>query len=228
MPPSGAFGRQLHHAAGQRAIPNAYRHNRRFTQLRADRSGARSRQYWHTLGGGQPDDLLDGAWTGVLCHDHAPTLSCLQLFANPIDPNDHPAPSIPEAEEAQQPVHALGRDSSPLSSSVSSDRNAISWSAVSGVIPGILVMSSRSRSRMSFSILYPALSRIPVRSGDNPFSSLKGTLPAISSSGGRGANSGPSPPRSSHSRLEYRSIFQPVSSEASRTFCPLRPMASES
>jgi hypothetical protein len=29
----------------------------------------------------------------------------------------------------------------------------MSWSAVSGVIPGILVMSSRSRSRMSFSIL---------------------------------------------------------------------------
>src|SRR5207249_2977105 len=59
-------------------------------------------------------------------------------------------------------------------------------------------------------------------------SSRSDTLVAASSSGGSGANSGPSPQRSSHSRLEYSAIFQPVSSDASRTFWPFRPMASDS
>ena len=35
-------------------------------------------------------------------------------------------------------------------------------------------------------------------------------------------------PRSIHSRLEYRSICQPMSCDASRTFCPFLPIASES
>ena len=37
-----------------------------------------------------------------------------------------------------------------------------------------------------------------------------------------------SAPRSSHSREPYRSICQPMSWEAKRTFCPFLPMASES
>src|SRR3954449_1197766 len=218
MPPSGADGCQLHNAAGQCAIPYAYRHDRRLSQLRADRCGTRSRHQLHPLGTSQPDHLVNRAWAGVFRHDHAPALSCLQFPADRVHPDHDPSSAITQPEEAQQPAHAFGRVSSPLSSSVSSDTNAMSWSEVSAVIPGIFAMSSRSRSRMSLSILYPALSRIPVSSGERPLSSLRGTFPAISSSGGKGANSGPSPPRSTHSRLEYRSIFQPVSSEASRTF----------
>src|SRR5207245_5507852 len=113
-------------------------------------------------------------------------------------------------------------------SSVISFRNAMSLSASSGVIPAILSTSSRSRSRMSCSVLWPARASTSTSSAGSPLSSRNATLVAASSSGGRGANSGPSPPRSSHSRLEYRSIFQPVSPEARRTFCPLRPIASDS
>src|SRR5438132_990610 len=92
----------------------------------------------------------------------------------------------------------------------------------------ILSTSSRSKSRMSWSVFLPARSSTSTSSTGRPLSSRSDTLVAASSSGGSGANSGPSPPRSSHSRLEYRSIFQPVSSDASRTFWPFRPMASDS
>ena len=72
-----------------------------------------------------------------------------------------------------------------------------------------------------------SLSTATVAGPSAPMSASR-TSAATDTSSGSGAKSGVSPPRSSHSRLEYRSIFHPVSSLASRTFWPLRPMASES
>src|SRR5947207_1866435 len=158
---------------------------------------------------------------------------------------DHHSPAPAREPQPQQPddprVHAAGAGVSPGApagpgsgsssppSSVISFRKAMSLSASSGVMPAILSTSSRSRSRMSCSVLWPACASTSTSSAGSPLSSRSATLVAASSSGrGSGANSGPSPPRSSHSRLEYRSIFQPVSSEARRTFWPLRPIASES
>src|SRR5215207_2647759 len=153
MPPSGANGCQLHYATGQCAIPYAYRHDWRLSQLRADRCGTRSRHQLHPLGTSQPDHFVDRAWTGVFGQDHAPALPCLQFPTDRVHPDHNPSSAVTQPEEAQQPAHAFGRVSSPLSSSVSSDTNAMSWSEVSPVIPGIFAMSSRSRSRMSLRVL---------------------------------------------------------------------------
>src|SRR5437762_5984008 len=217
----------------------------------------RTNQYGHPARPRQALDLLSSAHARVRREHDARQGIPLQLRAHARHP-DHDAPPAAPGAEPQQPdqppAHAAGAGAPPVSpgapsplpplaalsptpgagssslpSSVISFRKAMSLSAISAVMSAIRSTSSRSRSRMSCSVLCPARSRTSTSSTGRPFSSRSETLVAASSSvGGSGAKSGPSPPRSSHSRLEYRSIFQPVSSEASRTFCPLRPMASES
>src|SRR5213076_1648361 len=121
------------------------------------------------------------------------------------------SPRSPLPPTAPLSPTAPGAGSSSPPSSVISFRKAMSLSAISGVMPAILSTSSRSRSRISCRVLWPARSSASTSSTGRPFSSRSETLVAVSSSaGGSGAKSGPSPPRSNHSRLEYRSIFQPV------------------
>src|SRR5262245_35368950 len=179
----------------------------------------------------QPFDFLDCAPAGILRQHHARQFPALQSRSH-SGYTDHDVP-CPESQ-AEQPrdfrTHAVGLPPSSSSppSSVISLRKDMSLSARSGVIPGSWSTSSRSRSRMSWSVFLPACSSTAISSGESPFISLSATCVTDSSAGGSGANNGPSPPRSSHSRLEYRSTFQPVSSDASRTFWPFRPIASDS
>src|SRR3989441_998394 len=229
--------RRRHEPAREPCIRHPDRLHRRPAQPRSQALGGRSPHHRHPTRPRQPLHLFPGPQARVRSEHHAGQRA-------PLQPGPH--------AQAQEAVHRVrhsgagagggatgavapaspaagsaGASSSPPSSVISL-RNAISFSASSGVIPAILSTSSRSNSRMSWRVRCPACSSTFTSSAGSPFSSRSATLVAASSSGGSGANSGPSPPRSSHSRLEYRSIFHPVSSDARRTFCPLRPMASDS
>src|SRR5207245_119661 len=146
---------------------------------------------------------------------HTCELALLQPRAHARHSNHQPAPAGPEAQQRRQPLAhvpsvgggggaasgaAGGSDSPP--SSVISSRKAIMPAASSGVIPSSLSTSSRSRSRISWRVFLPLRDSTSMSSAGRPLYSASGTFAACSSSGGSGANSGPSPTRSSHSRLE--------------------------
>src|SRR3989475_2271281 len=233
---------QRRQPAGQSRVCDSDRLHRRPAEPRAQRPGARSLHDRHPARAREALHLVPRAGARIRRQHDAPQSVALQLGPHPRDPHDHPPGPEPEAQQPDDPVgHAGWADVSPPAggstagpasssppSSIISLRKVISLSASSAVMPATLSPSSRSKSRMSWSVFLPARSSRSTSSAGRPLSSRSDTLVAASSSGGSGANSGPSPPRSSHSRLEYRSIFHPVSSDARRTFCPLRPMASDS
>src|SRR5207302_4861045 len=224
-------------AARQRGVCHADRLNRRPAGRVAQRERPGPPHARPPAGPREPLHLLQRARAGVARQHDAAQPVALQLRPHPRDPDHHapPAAAQPQPQEPHDPLaHAAGAGapsgapagpgsaSSSPPSSVISLRKAISLSASSGVMPAILSTSSRSRSRISWSVFLPARSSTSTSSTGRPLSSRSDTLVAASSSGGSGANSGPSPPRSSLSRLEYRSIFQQVSSDAIRTFWPIR------
>src|SRR5438105_11425523 len=231
-------------AARQRGVRHPDRLDRRPAEPVPQFERPRPQHNRHPAGPREALHLFPGAGAGIAGQHHAAQRVALQLRPHPCHTDHHPPAPTPQPQ-TQQPhdplAHAAGAGapsgapagpgsgSSSPPSSVISLRKAMSLSAISGVMPAILSTSSRSRSRMSCKVLWPACASTSTSSTGRPLSSRSATLVAASSSErGSGANSGPSPPRSSHSRLEYRSIFQPVSSEASRTFWPFRPIASES
>src|SRR5437773_2378143 len=231
---------QRRQPAGQSRVFHSHRLYRRPAEPGAQLSGARSPHNRHPARAREALHLVPGARARIRRQYHAAQSVPLQLGPHPRDPHHHPAGPEPETQQPDEPLrHACCGDVSPAAagpasasssppSSVISLRKAISLSASSGVMSAILSTSSRSKSKLSWSVFLPARSSTSTSSTGRPLSSRSDTLVAASSSAGNGANSGPSPPRSSHSRLEYRSIFQPVSSDASRTFWPFRPMASDS
>jgi len=76
----------------------------------------------------------------------------LQTASYRVHPDDHvPGPDT-QAEQTQHAAHEAGFSPSAESSAVRSARNAINSSAAAGVIPGILSMTSRSKSRMSLRV----------------------------------------------------------------------------
>ena len=86
MPPSGACGRQLHHAAGQRAVPYAYRHDRRLSQLRADRGGAGPGQDGTPFADASRTTLSTArglASSATTTHQHFPACSSLRTASTP-------------------------------------------------------------------------------------------------------------------------------------------------
>src|SRR5204862_301190 len=197
----------------------------------ATSAAERSPHYRHPARAREALHLVPCARARIRRQHDAPQSVPLQLRPHPRDPHDHPPGPEAEAQQPDQPVgHAGWADVSPPAggstagpgsssppSSIISFKKVISLSASSGVMAAILSTSSRSKSRMSWSVFLPARSSRSTSSTGKPLSSRSDTLVAASSSGGSGANSGPSPPRSSHSRREYRSIFQPASSGARRT-----------
>src|SRR5512143_2630689 len=204
--------RKPHQTARERALFGPHRLHRGAAKPRAQLQCIRSSQHGNPACHGQPFHFLPRPGTGVRRQHHHREPSLLQPRPHPRHA-DHDLPAAePETEQPREPIVAIAHagagalfapapGSSPPSS-VSSFRNAIRRSASSGVIPCSLSTSSRSRSITSCSVFLPFCSSSAISSGGKPCSSASGTFTACSSSGGSGANSGPSPPRSSHSRLE--------------------------
>src|SRR5690606_38351052 len=185
---------------GQRTVPDTDRHHRRAPEPGPQHLRGGPRDEGHPAPPGQPYHLLGGARPGIRRDHDAPDLVRLQRAPHGVHA-DHQLPRAhPQAEQAQEALHQPPASSPP--SSISSARNASSSPASASVIPGTRSTSSRSKSRISLRCRNPAPSSSATSSGERPCSSLSGTWVAASSSGGSGAKSGPSPPRSSHSRLE--------------------------
>src|SRR5437867_4503087 len=218
--------------ARQRGIRHADGLHRRPPQPRPQPLRHRTHQHRHPPCPREALDFLTGAQACVRREHDARQGVPLQLGPHAGHPH-HDAPATAAGAQPQQPdqpvAHATGAGVSPAGSSprsplpptaplsptapgaasssppssVISFRKAMSLSAISGVMPAILSTSSRSRSRISCRVLWPARSSASTSSTGRPFSSRSETLVAASSSaGGSGAKSGPSPPRSNHSRLE--------------------------
>ena len=146
----GMFRPQPQHSIGQISAADSGHHYRRLAQLGADLIGGRSGNHRYFAGPGQRHNLLDRPGTGVFGQHDTPEIVALQSLPHPFDSGDDVAGA---ESQPQQPGQAFDGASSLLSSSVSSERNAISWSVAAGVIPGSRAMSSRSRSSTSFNIV---------------------------------------------------------------------------
>ena len=192
------------------AITYTDRRHRRPAQPRADLGGARSRRsprrHLRRAPAGPPCPRARG-----LASLATTTHAALARLASPCEPRPRRRSTIrartPEARARprSRPGHADGRARPPLvfggqllPGTPSADRRAPASCPAS--LREVLALEiedvvQRAGSRRS--------SRTATSSGDRPLSSAERHLAsAVSSSGGSGANSGPSPPRSSHSRLE--------------------------
>ena len=108
-------------------------------------------------GPGQPHHFFHRPGTGVAGDDEEAELVPLQPLAYPVHPGATPPPRNPRPRSPEEPAHdSRGASSGSiprLSSVVSSARKFIRSSTASGVMPGSFVISSRSRSRTSFSVV---------------------------------------------------------------------------
>ena len=103
--------------------------------------------------GSQPDHLVHARAGSRLPRPPRSARSRPAIPSAPPPRRPRPAGPDSQAEQAQQPAHAAGEPPPRCPRPSARPETPCSCSVVSGVMPGIFAMSSRSRSSTSFSIL---------------------------------------------------------------------------